>query len=108
MEAPLTVYESGPINIQQGNSATFTVEFISSLSELTVPSSAYVTISYVDLSAASVSETFDLTEDNSFFTGTWSSTSASLGLATWIAYASNSTASQATGQLRIIQRQSTY
>ena len=104
----MTVYDSGPINIQQGNSANFTVEFLSSLNELTVPSSAYIHISYTNLSASSVSEDFDLTENNSFFTGTWSSTSAALGLATWIAYAAGSTTGQATGQLRIVQRQSTY
>lgn len=101
----MTVYESGPINIQQGNSATFTVEFMSSLNELTVPSSAYITIAYVDLSAASISESFDLSEENSFFTGTWSSTSAALGLATWSVYAANSSVAQRQGQLRIINRQ---
>lgn len=104
----MTVFESGPINIQQGNSANFTVEFISSLGVLTVPSSAYISISYTNLSATSVSEDFDLTEENSFFVGTWSSTSAALGLATWNAYSANSTTAQATGQIRVIQRQSTW
>jgi len=104
----MTIYESGPIDIQQGNSANFTVEFLSSLNVLTVPSSAYIDISYINISASAASETIDLTENNSFFVGTWSSTAAALGLATWIAYAANSTTGQATGQLRIINRQSTY
>lgn len=104
----MTVFESGPINIQQGNSANFTVEFISSLGALTIPSSARVSMSYNNLSAVATSEDFDLTESNSFFVGTWSSTSAALGLATWSVYSANSTAAQSTGQLRIVQRQSTY
>lgn len=104
----MTVFDSGPINIQQGNSASFTVEFLSSIGELSVPSSAYITVSYTDITNTSVSETVDLTNTNSFFTGTWSSTSAALGLATWIAIAATSTTTQATGQLRIVQRQSTY
>src|SRR5262245_12053138 len=108
MEGVVSVYESGPINIQQGNSANFTVEFLSSLVELTVPSSAYITIAYTDITSIAVSETVDLTEDNSFFTGTWSSTSAALGLATWTVMAANSTISQSVGQIRVIQRQSTY
>lgn len=104
----MPVYESGPINIQQGNSANFTVEFLSSTNELTVPSSAYLTIDYTNLSNTATTETVDLTNTNSFFTGTWSSTSAALGLAIWNVIAATSTESQSTGQIRVLQRQSTY
>lgn len=104
----MTVYESGPINIQQGNSAEFTIEFLSSTGTLTVPSSANLTVSYTDLSNNAIVDTVGLTNTNSFFTGTWPSVSAALGLAIWNVTAAGSTVSQSVGQLRIIQRQSTY
>lgn len=104
----MTVYQSGPVNIQQGNSATFNVEFLDSTGALTVPSSGLVTVTYTNTSNTSQSDSVSLTEYNSFFTGTWSSTSAALGLATWVATMAGSTTTQATGQLRILQRQSTY
>lgn len=104
----MTVYNSGPINIEVGNSAYFTIEFISSVGELIVPSSANLTVTYVNTSNVGVTDTVSLSETNSFFSGTWSSTSAALGLATWQATMAGSTVVQATGQLRILQRQSTY
>lgn len=104
----MPVYQSGPVNIQQGNSATFNVEFLDSDGVLTVPSTALIVVTYTNTSNTSQSDSVDLTESNSFFTGTWSSTSAALGLATWVATMAGSTETQATGQLRILQRQSTY
>lgn len=102
------VYDCGPINIQQGNSARINVEFLSSRGVLTVPASANAEITYLNLSLASVTETVALSETNDFFTGVWSSTSASLGIAIYVITASGSTTPQATGQLRIIERQSTF
>lgn len=108
----MTVYQSGPFNIEQGNSAAFAIEFLDSAGSLTVPSSAELSITYVSLTSTSpvstVTESVTLTLENSFYTGTWSSTSARLGLATWVAMAANSTAVQSTGQIRVLQRQSTY
>lgn len=103
-----TVFNSGPVNIEQGNSANFVIEYLSSTGELTVPASGDLTISYTDITNASASEVISLTESNSFFTGTWSSTSAALGLATWVVTSEGSTETQATGQIRVLQRQSTY
>ncbi len=102
-----SVFTSGPVNIQQGNSASFVIEFLSSVGSLSVPSSGSLTISYTNLSNSLTSESFNLTVNNSFFTCTWSSTSAALGLATWTVVAA-STVTQATGQIRVIERQSTY
>lgn len=102
------VYNSGPINIEAGNSALFTIEFLSSAGLLTVPSTANLTVTYVNTSNVGVTDTVSLTETNSFFMGTWSSTSAALGLATWQATMAGSSVVQASGQLRILQRQSTY
>lgn len=104
----MTVYNSGPVNIEAGNTANFAVEFLDTSGAVTVPSTCNFTISYTNLSNATATETVTMTQSNSFFTGSWSSTSAALGLATWVATMSGSTAVQATGQLRIIQRQSTY
>ena len=103
----MTVYNSGPVNIEAGNTANFAVEFLDSNGALTVPSTCNFTISYTNQSNASVTETVAMTQSNSFFTGSWSSTSAALGLATWSVTMTGSTAVQATGQIRVLQRQST-
>lgn len=96
---------SGPTNIQVGNTASFVVEFLDSSGDLTVPSSADMSISYVNTSGSTVSESVTLTQSNSFWTGTWSSTSAALGLATWTVTMAGSTETQATGQIRVIDRE---
>lgn len=89
-------------NITQGNSARFVVEFLDSDQALTVPSSATLTITYVDRSAlTSTSTSIALTQTNSFFLGTWSSTGAALGLATW-SVSAPSLSSAATGTIRVI------
>lgn len=92
----------GPVNIAQGNSAFFTAEFFDSLGNITVPSGATLSVVYINTSNASQTDNVTLSPSNSFFTGTWSSALASLGLATWsITAAGNSSASQ-TGYIRVI------
>lgn len=92
----------GPVPITQGRSAFFTAEFLDANGNISVPSGATLSITYNNLSNASVTESVTLTQSGSFFTGTWSSTSATYGLANWSVTATgNSTASQ-TGQIRII------
>lgn len=103
----MPVYQSGPFNIQEGNSASFVVEFLSSNEILTVPSTTNFTVTYTNTAFATQVDTVTLTEVNSYFNGTWSSTSAALGLAVWSVTATGSTLVQDTGQLRIISRQST-
>lgn len=98
---------SGPVNIEQGNSAKFAIEFLDSTGALTVPSSANLSVAYTNISNTTQTDSVTLTEENSFWTGTWSSTSAALGLATWTATGASTTV-QATGQIRVLQRQSTY
>lgn len=97
-------YQSGPVNLQQGNTASFVVEFLSS-GVLTTPSSGTMTVAYVNTSGTATTDSVTLTNTADFFTGTWSSTSASLGLATWVVISATSTSVAATGQLRIIDRQ---
>ena len=103
----MTVYNSGPVNIEAGNTANFAVEFLDTAGSLTVPSTCNFTISYTNLSNAATTQTITMTQSNSFFTGSWSSTSAALGLATWSVTMAGSTTVQATGQIRVLQRQST-
>lgn len=101
----MAVFPSGPFNIEQGNSALFTVEFFDTNGFTSVPSSASMTVTYINASAATQVDTVALSQVNAaFFNGTWSSTSAALGLATWAATASSSVSPLAQGQLRVIQR----
>jgi len=104
----MTVFNSGPINIEAGNSAAFTVEFLDSSGNITVPSGGSLAVTYLNASNSSQTDTVTLAGNGSFFTGTWSSTSAALGTATWVATITGSTITQSAGQVRIIQRQSTY
>lgn len=92
----------GPALITQGNSAFITAEFFDSNGNTTTPTGATFNITYNNLSNVSVSESVTLTQTGSFFTGTWSSTSATYGLWPWnITATGNSTAFQ-NGQIRII------
>lgn len=100
----MATFQSGPFNIEQGNSATFTVEFFDISGFTSVPSSASMTVAYTNTINSSQTDTVSLSQVNTFFKGTWSSTSASLGLATWTAIANSSVGQVAQGQLRIIQR----
>lgn len=99
-------FQSGPVNIESGNSAKFAIEFLDSTGALTVPSSANLSVVYINTSNVSQTDSVTLTQTNSFWTGTWSSVSAALGLAIWTATGASTTV-QATGQIRVLQRQST-
>jgi hypothetical protein len=95
---------SGPFNIEKGNSAQFVVEFFDSTGLLSVPPSATIAVTYINTANNSQTDTLTLNSVGSFFTATWSSTSAALGLATWTATALPSSVQAATGQIRVIQR----
>ncbi len=98
-------YQSGPVNIQQGNTANFVVEYFDAAGIYTQPVSGSVTVAYTDTSNTQVTDTVTLALTNRYFTGAWSSASAALGLATWVVYANGSLAVAQTGQFRIIDRQ---
>lgn len=85
-----------PVNITQGNSAQFTVEFLSSSGALTVPAGGQIVLSYTNVTTlASTTQTVTLTQSGNFFTGTWNSAVAALGLVPWSVYASGSTSTPA-------------
>lgn len=94
-----------PINASLGDSIVFTVEFFSS-GVLTVPSSASLTITYPPSSNSitTVSCTIGMSAAGNFFTATWASSVAALGLSSYAASAPGITtnASGTTGTLRLI------
>lgn len=92
----------GPTNIQQRNSAFFTAEFIDSNGNLTIPAGATLEVTYININNLSQTDSFSMTPLNSFFTATWSSTSAALGLATWSITATGFSSLAQTGQIRVI------
>jgi hypothetical protein len=88
-------------NITLGNTAQFVAEFLDVNGNITVPTAGTLNITYpTGLTTASTS--ISMTQQNSFFTATWSSSVSSLGLATWNITATGSTNAQAQGTLRII------
>jgi hypothetical protein len=99
----VTQVQFGPVNISQNNSAQFVVEYLDSNGNLTVPSSGYITVTYTNTLAATQADAVSLSQVNSFFTGTWSSTSAALGIATWVLSVTGSTNIEQEGTIRVIQ-----
>jgi hypothetical protein len=98
-------YQSGPVNIQQGNVANFVVEYFDAAGIYTQPFSGSVTVAYTNTSNSAVVDTVTLALTNRYFTGAWSSSGAALGLATWEVFANGTTVVAQTGQMRIIDRQ---
>jgi hypothetical protein len=91
-----------PINITTGSTVQFTVEFFSS-NVLTVPSSATLTVTYPPSSNSitTTSCTIGMTPSGSFFTATWGSGVAALGITTYSISAPGQL-SATTGTLRVI------
>lgn len=92
----------GPVNIVQGNQARFAIEFLDSNGLLTAPSSASLNVIYTTITNSSQTDSVTLTLSDSVWTGTWSSTSAARGLATWQVTATGSTSVVQTGFIRVI------
>ena len=92
----------GPVNMTQGNSAKFLLEFTDSNGNVTVPSSANLTVTYINSANAQQVDTVTLSLTGSFWTGTWSSTSASYGLANWSLTGSGSSIVAQNGSIRVI------
>ena len=94
-----------PINVQTGSTVGFSVVFFSTASGqavTTIPSSATLTITY-PLSSNSIATgtaTISMTPSGSFFTATWGSAVAALGITTYSVSAPGQAAAT-TGQLRI-------
>ena len=92
----------GPVNLTQGNSAFFTVEFYDTSGNITTPSAATITLTYINLGNSTQVDVVTLSPRGSFFTGTWSSTSATYGLADWVVSATGGSTAMQQGQIRVI------
>ena len=92
-----------PINVTTGSTVQFTVEFFDSTNVLTVPTSATLTVIYPlsSNSIASGTATISMSPSGSFFTATWGSAVAALGITTYSISAPGQL-SATTGSLRVI------
>ena len=97
------VYRYSPVNIQSGNTVHLVVEYFDDAGIYTQPATGTASIAYTNTSNVAVTDTVPLSLTNQFFTGTWSTAVAALGLATWTVLAGSTVC--ATGQIRVIQRQ---
>lgn len=72
------------INVTQGNTARFVVQFLSSLGAQISPSSATLVVNFTT-NFVSQQVTIALTTNSGFYTGDWDTSSplADLGVATW-------------------------
>lgn len=92
-----------PINIKQGDTAEFTVEFLDSSNNLTIPTSGTLSIVYTAVGGSTASSSIALIQSGSFFTALWSTTGAALGFADWSVSAPGLAFNPAaSGRLRII------
>lgn len=74
-----------PINVTIGQSIVFTAVFFDTSEAVTVPSSATIIVNYPPSSNSltTVSCAIDMTAAGSFFTATWASSVAALGLSSY-------------------------
>lgn len=92
-----------PINVVQGDTVEFTVEFLDALGNLTVPTSGALSIVYTAIAGSTALASVGLSPSGSLFTGLWGSSVAALGFANWSVTAPGSAFNPAnSGQLRII------
>jgi hypothetical protein len=87
-------------NITQGSTVEFTVEFLDSSGNLTVPSGATLTMTYTSISGTTASSTITMTQSNQFFIATWGSGQAKVGFANYSIIGTGGT--PALGQLRLL------
>ena len=87
-------------NITKPNTAQFIVNFLSSTGVSVTPSSAQVTLTYLVNNVATTS-IVPLTLSGGYWTGTWDSSPADLGIANWVA-ASSLSSLGASGTLDVI------
>lgn len=91
----------GPVNVTYGNSAEIIVEFYDINGDITVPTGANFVISYINTSNASQTDTVALSLVNQYYIGSWSTSLASHGLATWVVSATGGSTATQTGQIRV-------
>lgn len=94
-----------PINVPSGRTVVFTAVFFDTSEVVTVPSSATLTITYPTAAdrLTYVSCAIDMTATGDFFTCSWESSAAALGLSSYSAAAPGQVTSApgSAGELRI-------
>jgi hypothetical protein len=90
-----------PYNITGGSTVVFTVEFLDSSGNLTIPSSATLTMTYTSIAGTTASSGIAMTQSGSFFTATWGSGQAAFGMANY-SIAAPGQLTPTTGQLRLL------
>lgn len=98
----MTYVDYGPFNLNYGNSAFFTAEFYDSNGILTIPAGATLSVTYTNINNASQTDSLSMSLLNSFYTATWSSTNAALGLAPWTITALGASSASQIGIIRVI------
>jgi hypothetical protein len=91
-----------PINATLGSTLVFTVTFFTSAGVLTVPTSATLTVTYPPSSNSltTASCAIGMTQSGSFFTATWQTAVAALGISS-ISISGAGQASPTTTQVRL-------
>lgn len=90
-----------PVNITQGNTARFIVEFLDSSGNLSSPDGGTLDITY-PTGVTSASTSIALTASGSFYTANWDSSVSALGTADWSVTATGSLIAADSGTLRVI------
>lgn len=96
-----------PTNVFQGDNVEFTVQFTDLSGNVVVPSSATLSINYINLSGATASSCMPLVlTDVSIWTASWGSSVSNPCNAVWSIMAANTiNVPTQTGVLRIVQEQ---
>jgi hypothetical protein len=68
-------------NVTSGSTVNFTVEFLDSNGNTTIPSSATLTITYTTVAGSTTFTVISMTQSGSFFVGTWGTGVAAIGAA---------------------------
>lgn len=91
-----------PYNITYGSTVEFTIEFLDVNGVTTVPSSATLTMTYTSISGTTASSVISLTQSGQFFTATWGSGQAVVGIANYSITAPGGPVTPTEGQLRLL------
>lgn len=90
-----------PFNITQGSTVEFTVSFLDATGNITVPSSATLTVTYTTFAGSTAATVIPMTPIGSFFTANWGSGASAYGIANY-SIAAPGQASPTTGVLRLL------
>lgn len=95
--------KKGPVNLETGHSAHFTIAFYDSDGVITRPlSGGTIHLTFINTHNILQFDTVDLTQVGDFYRGLWDSSAAALGLVDWTATNNDDLSVAQSGQLRIV------